>query len=157
MTSKDIEEIWDLTPLQQGMLFHTLYSTESSVYTIQLEMAVEGELDGKAVQDAWGIVVSRHAPLRTSFVWERLEKPYQVVHRELDLDFTRYDWSMLAAADQDERRRSFLAQDRARLFDLTQPPLMRVALIALAPRVHRLIWTFHHIVLEGWSAAIVLN
>ena len=102
----DIEEIYELTPLQQGMLFHSLYAPESSVYNIQVEFALEGDLDEAALEKAWRSVVERYAPLRTSFVWERVEKPYQVVHRRADLKIARHDWRALSAVEQDERKRS---------------------------------------------------
>lgn len=157
ITLKEVEGIWDLTPLQQGMLFHALYAPESSVYTIQLDLALEGDLVESALAQAWRLLLERHGPLRTSFVWEGVEKPYQVEHRQADLTVTRCDWRTLNAAEQDERRSAFLEEDRAQLFDLTRPPLMRLALILLGARRFRLVWTFHHIILEGWSAAILLK
>ena len=152
-----IDDILALTPLQQGMLFHTLYVPESPVYNLQVEFALEGDLDEGALEQAWRTVVERHTVLRTSFVWERVEKPYQVVHHHAHLKIARHDWRALSAAEQDERRRSCLEENRTSLFDLTRPPLMRLALIVLSEHKFRLVWTFHHIILEGWSAAIILS
>src|SRR5207253_2545185 len=152
-----IDDILALTPLQQGMLFHTLYAPESSVYNLQMEFALDGDLDEGALERAWQLMVQRHAALRTSFVWERVEKPYQVVHDHAHLKIARHDWRALSAAEQDERRRSCLEEIRAHLFDLTRPPLMRLTLIVLSEHKFRLVWTFHHIILEGWSAAIILS
>src|SRR5262249_44701509 len=152
-----IDDILALTPLQQGMLFHTLYVPESSVYNLQIEFVLEGDLDEGVLEQAWRTVVERHTVLRTSFVWERVEKPYQVVHHHAHLKIARHDWRALSAAEQDERRRSCLEENRTSLFDLTKPPLMRLALIVLSEHKFRLCWTFHHIILEGWSAAIILN
>src|SRR4030095_1758397 len=89
---KGIDDILALTPLQQGMLFHTLYTPESSVYNLQVEYALEGDLDESALEQAWCSLVARHAVLRTSFVWERVEKPYQVVHHHAPLKIERHDW-----------------------------------------------------------------
>jgi hypothetical protein len=154
---KGIDDVLALTPMQQGMLFHTLYAPESTAYNLQVEYALEGDLDELALDTAWRMLMERHAALRTSFVWERVEKPYQVVHHQASLKIERHDWRALDPLEQDERRRSCLEQHRTLAFDLTRPPLMRLALLALADRKFRLIWTFHHIVLEGWSAAIVLG
>jgi len=151
-----IEEIYELTSLQQGMLFHSLYAPDSPAYTIQLDFALEGALDRAALAAAWRGVIERHAPLRTSFVWERVDKPYQVVHRYAELELVQHDLTALAPAARTERHQAILAEDRARLFDLTRAPLMRLALIAISDRETRFAWTFHHIILEGWSAAIVL-
>jgi len=152
-----IDDILALTPLQQGMLFHTLYAPESSVYNLQIEFALEGDLDEGALEQAWRTAVERHTVLRTSFVWERVEKPYQVVHHHAHLKIARHDWRALNAAEQDERRRSCLEENRTSLFDLTKSPLMRLALIVLSEHKFRLVWTFHHIILEGWSAVIILS
>ena len=152
-----IDDILELTPLQQGMLFHTLYAPESSVYNIQMEFALEGALDESALERAWSLLAERHSALRTAFVWERVEKPYQLVHHRVRLDIVRHDWRSLSPVEQDERRRTFLEEERTRLFDLTRPPLMRLALIVLAERRFRLVWTFHHIILDAWSSAILLG
>ena len=157
MTMTGIEDIYELTPLQEGMLFHTLYTPESAVYNIQLDLALEGMLDTDALEQAWRSLVERYAPLRTSFVWERVEKPYQVVLRHADLKIALHDWRNLNSAEQIELRRSFLKEDCAQLFDLAKPPLMRLALMVLSERRYQLVWTFHHIILEGWSAAILLS
>src|SRR5438034_8923592 len=131
MRLEGIDDILALTPLQQGMLFHTVYAPESSVYNLQMEFALEGDLDEGALEQAWCALVERHTALRTSFVWERVEKQYQVVHQHAHLKIARHDWRALSATEQDERRRSCLEEERTRLFDLTRPPLMRLALIVL--------------------------
>jgi len=152
-----IDDILALTPLQQGMLFHTLYTPESSVRNLQMGLALEGDQTEGALDTAWRLMVERHSALRTSFVWERVEKPYQVVHSKAHLKIARHDWRTLSAAEQEARWRSCLEEERSRLFDLGKPPLMRLALIVLSERKFRLVWTLHHIILEGWSAAIILN
>lgn len=152
-----IEDIYELTPLQEGMLFHTLYAPESSVYNIQLDFSLEGSLNQGALEQAWRALVERHAPLRTAFVWERVAKQFQVVHRQTDLQIARHDWRGMSQKEQACAREAFLEEDRTRLFDLAKPPLMRLAVLVLDDRLHRLVWTFHHIVLEGWSAAILLG
>ena len=106
-----IEQIYELTPLQQGMLFHTLYAPGSSVYNNQLEVTLEGSLGKDALEQAWQGLVERFAPLRTSFVWERVEKPYQVVHRVVPLAIACHDWRAMSAAEQDRRRQEFLEQE----------------------------------------------
>jgi len=92
------------------MLFHTVYAPESSVYNLQLEFALEGGLDEGALEQAWCSLVERHTALRTSFVWERVEKTVQVVHHHAHLKIARHDWRALSAAEQDERRRSCLGR-----------------------------------------------
>ncbi|HHO59788.1 MAG TPA: hypothetical protein ENJ64_06050, partial [Thiotrichales bacterium] len=91
MEKSNIEKIYALTPLQQGMLFQHLYSPESSVYNMQVDFTLEGDLDIDALQQSWSFLVERHAVLRTVFAWERMEKPYQVVHRHADFKMMQHD------------------------------------------------------------------
>ena len=157
MSDGGIAEIYDLTPLQAGMLFHCVSSPESTVYNIQLDFTLEGPLNVEDLVECWGAVAERHAPLRTSFVWERIEKPYQVVHRAAPMPVSRHDWRQRPAGEKARRLESLVNADRNMPFDLRKAPLMRLAVVALADREYRMIWTFHHVLLEGWSAAIVLT
>ncbi|HET9653539.1 MAG TPA: amino acid adenylation domain-containing protein, partial [Usitatibacter sp.] len=152
-----IEDVYELTPLQEGMLFHALYAPDSPAYTIQLDLALEGALDPATLRTAWDTVVARHGALRTSFVWERVEKPYQVVHRAVAVPFECEDWSALASEEQSERIDARLRREHDTPFDLRKPPLMRLACFTLGGGRHRLLWSFHHIILEGWSATAVLG
>ena len=93
-------------------------------------------------------LVERHAILRTSFVWERVEKPHQVVRRQVRLDFERHDLRGLNPSEQEKLIQSCTEEQRKKVFSLSKPPLMRLALIAIADHRYRLVWTFHHIILE---------
>ena len=93
MEKNNIEKIYELTPLQQGMLFHHLYSPGSTVYNMQVDFMLDGELDHDALQQSWTFLIARHAVLRTVFAWERMEKPYQIVHRQTTFEITHHDMS----------------------------------------------------------------
>lgn len=157
MSSANIEDIYALAPMQQGMLFHSLYAPRSGVYVEQLHCRLDGELDAKAFADAWQRVIDRHPSLRTAFVWEDLDEPVQVVCRTAPLSPERHDWRGLSEVEQGEQLRTFLETDRSRGFELTQAPLIRLALIRLTDTSHRFIWSFHHLLLDGWSTQIVLK
>ena len=88
----NIEDIYSLSPMQQGMLFHTLYSPESEVYFEQLVCTLKGQLNPSCFQNAWQTVVAKHPVLRTSFHWEEIEKPLQIVSQKVDLSWMIYDW-----------------------------------------------------------------
>jgi amino acid adenylation domain-containing protein len=152
----DIVDIYELSPLQQGMLFHALYAPGAATYNIQLDFTFVGELDAAALEAAWALLAARHAPLRTSFVWERVEKPYQVVRAEGPLHITQHDLTALSPDDRSRQLAALLETDRALPFDLAKGPLIRLTLIATGPAERRFVWTFHHIILEGWSASILL-
>src|SRR5215203_112979 len=101
MSSKhQIENISTLSPLQEGLLFHTLHEPEAGLYFQQMLCTLDGEFNVTAFKAAWQAVISRHPILRTSFVSGRRDKPFQVVHRQLKLPLAELDWRGLAAAQQ---------------------------------------------------------
>ncbi|MCC6858461.1 MAG: amino acid adenylation domain-containing protein, partial [Bryobacterales bacterium] len=154
---KDLESVYPLSPMQQGMLFHTLYAPGSGVYVEQLHCILEGSLDAAAFRQAWQRALDRHTVLRTAFVWKRLENARQVVHRHLEVPLEWEDWSGLEAAEQDHRLEAMLACERLRGFDLNKAPLVRLKLIRLGENTHRFVWSHHHLLLDGWSLPILLK
>ncbi len=151
------EDVYPLTPLQQGLLFHSLYEPQSGVYIEQLSCLLRGHLDHAAFLDAWRMVIARSTPLRTAFVWQELDKPVQVVLPGEAPPIIELDWRDAPESDQRKRLREFLRNDRLTDFDLAKPPLMRLALIRVAEDARYLIWTHHHIVLDGWCLPIILS
>src|ERR1051325_758878 len=144
MNTDNIEDIYGLSPMQQGMLFHSLYAPRSGVYCIQFITALSGSLDPRIFKQAWQEITDRHAILRTAFFWEDLDKPLQVVRRQVDVSLEIFDWRALTPAAQEESLQSFLRQDRERGFDLAEAPLMRLALIHLDADSFKFIWSHHH-------------
>ncbi|MBV9791503.1 MAG: amino acid adenylation domain-containing protein, partial [Chloroflexi bacterium] len=118
---------------------------------------LQGTIDQDAFTRAWQEVLDRHPILRTACYWEDLEEPLQVVQRGVTVPLSRHDWQSLTPAEQQEKLESHLADDRRRGFDLSQAPLLRLDLIALAPDNHQLVLSCHHLLLDGWSLAIVLK
>lgn len=157
MKNGNIEDIYELTPVQQGMLFHSLYTPDTDVYNIQMDFTLRGHIDPLAFQRAWQRVVDRHSALRTSFAWDDLKQPYQIVHRSVPLQISRHDWRSWTAEQQSAALSTLAREDKLRTFDLKVPPLMRLNLVRLSERDYRFFWTFHHMMAEGWSAAIVLR
>ncbi|HEY5864958.1 MAG TPA: amino acid adenylation domain-containing protein, partial [Candidatus Tectomicrobia bacterium] len=153
----DIEDIYPLAPMQQGILFHTLYAPASGVYCEQWQCLLHGHLQVGALQQAWQHVVERHPVLRTSFHWENRPEPFQVVHRRVEVPWQHYDWRTLSTGEQEQRLEAFLAVDRAQSFTLSRAPLMRLTLIRMAGEVHQLVWTHHHLLLDGWSLPVLLK
>ena len=154
---REIEDIYPLSPMQQGMLFHALRDGESGNYVNQVGLEVRG-LDSGRLRAAWHEVSARHAVLRTGFAWRELSgAAQQVVYRHVTLPFVDEDWRGQAAAMDRGELEAALARvsqaERAKGFDLSQAPLQRVRLIRLDENRHWLIWTHHHILLDGWSSA----
>ncbi|RKH14324.1 amino acid adenylation domain-containing protein, partial [Corallococcus sp. CA053C] len=151
----DLEDLYPLSPMQQGMLFHTLLEQASGAYFEQRSWSFHSALDLVALKQAWEDVLAHHPVLRTSFFWQGLEAPLQAVHARVTLPWKELDWRGLPAAEQSSRLESFLAEDRALGFELSRAPLMRLALIRTEEHAYRLVWSFHHLLTDGWSSALL--
>ena len=105
VASKNIEAIYPLSPMQQGMLFHSLYAPESGVYVEQMTLNLIGNINVAAFESAWQTVVDRYSILRTLFIWENRPTPLQIVLKQVDLPWTNLDWlSLSPTAQQDIQR-----------------------------------------------------
>ncbi|MEO1509907.1 MAG: condensation domain-containing protein, partial [Cyanobacteria bacterium J06633_23] len=154
---EDIQDIYELSPLQKGILFHGLYAPEAGLYFIQFSYGVRGNLNLDALDYAWQRVVARHTILRTSFYWEEIDKPLQVVHRQVTVPIEHQDWRDIDAADQPQHYKDFLVRDRQRGFDFSKPPLMRMTVIRFSDQSYQIVWSKHHLILDGWSGALVIG
>jgi len=154
---QQIEAMYYLSPLQQGLLFHRLADAEADPYFYQYAYRLQGDLRLDAFEGAWRHVVERHAVLRTAFVWEGVEKPLQVVRRQTALPIERHDWRGVPEEEQQLRFAALLDRDRTAGLDLLRPPLMRLHVIRKTEREWLLVNSHHHILLDGWSMALVLR
>jgi amino acid adenylation domain-containing protein/non-ribosomal peptide synthase protein (TIGR01720 family) len=155
-TDRDgVEDFYPLSPAQQGILFHTLYSPRTRVYFQQITTNLYGEIHVSHFARAWQQVVDRHPILRTSFAWEDLSEPLQLVHQQVQLPLEQQDWRGLTAIEQEQQLKIYLRDDLERGFDLSNPPLIRLALIRIAEQAYTFIWSSHHMLLDGWSGALV--
>ncbi len=154
--SDNLEDLYPLSPMQQGMLFHTVYERESGPYFEQSVFTLEGKLDVASFQRAWQFVVDRHPILRSSFMWD-LEKPLQVVHRKVAIKIHEQDWRDQPPERHGPSLQEYLAEDRHRGFDLGTAPLIRLALFRTAGTTYKFVFSRHHIVLDRWSRSIVLK
>jgi amino acid adenylation domain-containing protein len=157
MTTGAIEAAFPLTPLQEGMLYHTIRDPAAGLFHVQCSATLEGALVPACYAHAWELAVARHAAMRTFFSWEGRERPLQVVRPRASLAMGLSDWRAHGGGEQDERWRELLRYDRQRGFDLAVAPLMRLTLVCTAPQRHRLLWSMHHAVMDGWSALLVLD
>ncbi|XYI02620.1 non-ribosomal peptide synthase/polyketide synthase [Sorangium sp. So ce1128] len=155
--SRALEDIYPLSPTQLGMLFHTVRDPASGDYVEQLTFRSPGGLRVDAFKEAWQKVIARHTIFRTSFAWEGLARPLQVVHGHVPLPWTELDWRGVPAREQEERLASFLEEDRRRGFDLAAPPLMRFTLVRLSDEAYQFVWSHHHLVVDGWSLPLIFK
>lgn len=152
-----VEDTYPLSPMQQAMLFRYRLDPKTGVYIQQMVGVLHEELNPEAFQRAWEQVLIRHTVLRTGFRWEGLDEPLQDVFSQADLPFRQEDWRNLPAATQRAEFGQFLEQDRQRGIDLTRPPLMRVALLRMGEAHWQVLWTCHHIILDGRSMYQILR
>ncbi|HSF41609.1 MAG TPA: amino acid adenylation domain-containing protein [Thermoanaerobaculia bacterium] len=157
MSEQPIEDLYPLSPMQQGMLFHALYAPRGGVHVWQLSCSLLGPLDADAFRRALARLLERHAALRTSFLWDDLEQPLQMVEREVPLPLVEEDWSDVPEGERRERFEALLEDERTRGFDLGQAPLTRLLLIREGAERHRLVWSAHLILADGWSLAGVVR
>ncbi|MCI3242923.1 non-ribosomal peptide synthetase [Streptomyces spinosisporus] len=147
-----VEDVLPLSPLQQGLLFHALFDDGAQdVYTMQSLVEIEGPLSPGLLRTAAEELFARHANLRSAFLHEDLDEPVQVVLKQITVD-----WKETGAASDDDVAR-LAAADAAARFDLTEPPLLRLTLVARGPDRWLLILTNHHLLLDGWSIPLLVR
>ncbi len=154
---KNVEDIYPLSPMQQGMLFHTIYAPDEGVYTEQLMCTLMGGLNIPALKQSLQRAVDRHPALRTCFLWEDLDEPLQIVRDHATLPLREYDWREVHEDEREERLQDFLKTDRERGFDISRAPLLRATLIHLATTTYKFVFTYHHMLLDGWSVGLLFR
>lgn len=157
MALEGVEGFYPLTPLQQGLLFESLLHPESGAYFNQMMATLDESTDLDRLEEAWTAVVARHAILRTGFVWEGVKEPVQVVERSVELPWSVEDWSHRTASERQGGLEAYLAEERAKGFDLGRAPLMRFRLTRMGDDGIHFVWSFHHLLLDGWSMYLVLS
>ena len=152
-----IEDVYPLTPVQDGMLFHSLLEPGSGVYIEQFTCRVRGMLDDEAFANSWRHVVGRHAALRTAIHWVESDRPVQVVYQSVDLPLEWQDWRELSPEAQEERLSEYLRADRERGFVPSWAPLFRLIVLRLSDDVAQLVLSSHHLIIDGWSLPVLLG
>ncbi|GAA4525583.1 non-ribosomal peptide synthetase [Amycolatopsis samaneae] len=153
-----LTDVWPLSPLQEGMLFERAFDEDGvDVYQSQRVLDLDGPLDASRLRAAWQRLIARHESLRAGFHQLGSGETVQVVAGEVEIPWREADLSHLDEAAAAEEVDRLLARDQAERFDVTRPPLLRLSLIRLGERTHRLVVTSHHLVLDGWSTPLVLG
>ncbi|HET8888391.1 MAG TPA: amino acid adenylation domain-containing protein [Candidatus Angelobacter sp.] len=153
----NVEDIYLMSPMQQGILFHCLCEPGAGMYCLVLSCQLEAALDVRALRRAWKEVVQRHAVLRTGFLWEELERPMQVVRKSVELPWREEDWRGYDKSEQEAKWRKLILEERNQGFDFKEAPMLRLSLIRTGEENYYFIWNSHHIVLDGWCLQIVME
>ncbi|MCU7495890.1 MAG: amino acid adenylation domain-containing protein [Ignavibacteria bacterium] len=157
MNSKEVEDIYPLSPMQQGMMFHSLLSPESGMYVEQFSCVISGKFDVVAFRLAWQQLVDEDAVLRTSFQSKGLKEPLQVVYRKVEMPFGILDWQSLTDYEREIEFENYCLTEQMKGFDLAKPPLLRFTIARAGKESYYFIWTFHHILLDGWSMPLLFR
>ncbi|KAF6565105.1 amino acid adenylation domain-containing protein [Paenibacillus sp. EKM202P] len=151
-----LDKMLYLSPLQEGLLFHYLDHPASDQYFVQVHWKYHGRLEVDRYREAWNSVIAENDSLRTCYIWETLDKPIQCIVRNAELEWTFLDFEAEQPERQQEHIERWMTMDRNRRFDLTQPAF-RLTLIQIASNEWTMIWSYHHILLDGWSLPLLLN
>lgn len=152
-----IQNIYGLSPMQEGMLFHSLMDSDSSAYFEQMSFIIEGKIDLPKFEDAFNTVIDRYDILRTIFKYEKVEKPLQIVLKDRKAKIRFEDIRGLNIHDQDITIKGIQEDDRKKGFDLARNILMRLIVIQTEEEAYRVIWSHHHILMDGWCLGIIIK
>ncbi|MEU5951966.1 amino acid adenylation domain-containing protein [Streptomyces sp. NPDC047525] len=158
MTRSTVEDVWPLSPLQEGLLFHAAFDDQGpDVYTVQSALDIEGPVAADRLRASWEALLARHAALRACFRQVSGAQMVQVVARDVVLPWRTEDVSDLAEPEMPAALERLAQSERVEPFDLAAPPLLRLLLIRVGEHRHRLVITSHHILMDGWSAPILIG
>jgi amino acid adenylation domain-containing protein/non-ribosomal peptide synthase protein (TIGR01720 family) len=153
----EIQHIHPLSPMQSGMLYHWLKDQRDHAYFEQVVLKIDGEIHGQQLENSVNRLVERHDILRTLFFYDGLEHPLQIVLKERKPVLYYEDISHLSEAEGKLHLEKFKEKDKERGFDLTVDRLMRFSLFRTGPGLYRLVWSFHHIIMDGWCMGILFK
>src|SRR4051794_2466826 len=155
---RSVEDLYPLAPMQEGLLFHSLYAgAGADLYFEQLTAELEGDLDETAFAAAWQRVVERHTALRTGFLSHGVERPLQLVRRAAEVPWASEDWRGPPPPHGEARRGELPAPHPAPGVPPPPPPPRRLGRARPGGRPRRLVWSSHHILLDGWCFPLLLN
>jgi surfactin family lipopeptide synthetase C len=157
MSEPNILETYNLSPMQQGMLFDHLMAADGGVDIQQMVCDLHEDLDVGVFKRAWEKVIERHAIFRTGFRWDNVEAPQQQVYRSIALPWNELDWKGLTSSEHEKSLKHYLKDDRMRGFNLEKPPAFRLMLIRMGDRDYKFIWTNHHILHDGRTRFIIFK
>lgn len=157
MNKQNIEAIYPLSPVQQGMLLDTVTAPGKGRHIEQFICLIQKEIDPLIFEKVWQQMIDRHTIFRTGFVWKEQDQPLQVVLRQVKVPLKQQDWRELPTGERQKQLEIYLQADGCQDFELSRPPLMRLAIFRLEEDKYQWVWTHHHMILDGWSLFIILK
>ncbi|MDQ2514865.1 condensation domain-containing protein, partial [Pseudomonas aeruginosa] len=153
----EIEDVYPLTPMQEGLLLHTLLEPGTGIYYMQDRYRIDSPLDPERFAAAWQAVVARHEALRASFVWNAGETMLQVIHKPGRTRIEFLDWSELPEDGHEERLQALHKREREAGFDLLEQPPFHLRLIRLGEARYWFMMSNHHILIDAWCRGLLMN
>ena len=155
MKQSDVEDILPLTPMQAGLLFQALYDADSQAYFLQMTFRLKGALDYPVFTQSGRLLCHRNTALRSAFLYDDLDRPVQIVFKERPPEMNLHDLCSFSRSEQQDHVEEYRQQDRLRGFDLQRDVLLRVAVFQLDECQYEFVWSYHHILVDGWSFGIL--
>ncbi|MGD2087798.1 MAG: amino acid adenylation domain-containing protein [Candidatus Aminicenantes bacterium] len=156
LAEMDIQDIYPMSDIQKGMVYHSLKEPERAVYHDQMVHHIADEdFNPRRFKKAMTLMVEKHPILRTAFFIGQFEDNIQIVHKNSEncVDFEHYDISTMETHSQEAYIKKFIREDRKRPFNVSKPPLWRMRTFALDKNNIVVLWVFHHAIIDGWSDA----
>ncbi|MGB7606261.1 MAG: condensation domain-containing protein, partial [Lutisporaceae bacterium] len=152
-----VEDVYNLSPMQQGMLFHSMIDSSSNAYFEQTKLSINGCVDLGLFEESFNYIIEKYAPLRTVFLYEKVDKPLQVVLKKRTGNILYNDISSFNEAEKQIYIEDFKQKDKKQGFDLSNDLLMRISVIKTDIEEYEVIWSFHHIIMDGWCLGIIMG
>lgn len=155
LNKENLKDIYPLSPMQADMLFHALLDSKSDAYFEQITFLIDGQFDIARWQYCWQLLVQRHDILRTVFSYKKTEQPLQIVLKRSEPEFLQFDLRTFDSTSQATKILEYKQQDRRRGFDLSKDRLTRIAIFQRQSQEFVMVWSFPHILLDGWCNGII--
>jgi amino acid adenylation domain-containing protein/non-ribosomal peptide synthase protein (TIGR01720 family) len=152
-----VVDIYSLTPIQQGMLYHSVVDGDPGLYCEQIRFELPPATSLRQWEDALRALVMAHPILRTGFEWEDLSRPVHVEQTDVEFRVARHDCTLVSDEERDRRLATFMDEDRRRGFDFRKPPLLRATAFEQRDSTTDVVLTFHHLLLDGWSISLLMR
>ncbi|WP_213506768.1 non-ribosomal peptide synthetase [Paenibacillus faecis] len=152
-----ISGVFNLTPMQEGMLFHSYLNPESSAYFEQFSCTVSGQLDVGLLERSFNALIEKYDVLRLNFLHENMKNPKQIVFKKRVMSVFYENLSHLGEAEREQYIQRFIEADQKKGFDLAKDLLLRAAVLQTEDRRYKLIWSYHHIMMDGWCLKTIVQ
>jgi len=152
-----IEDVYPLTPMQEGLLLHTLLEPGTGLYYMQDRYRIDSALDPERFAQAWQAVIARHEALRASFCWNVGEDMLQVIHQPGSTPIEYLDWSADPESEQEPRLQALLKKEREAGFDLLNQAPFHLRLIRVGAERYWFMMSNHHILIDAWCRSLLMN